>query len=165
LACIDFVDCYIGGKLTKGNIDMKIAFTTLAIGLLAFGASASDPYSYDIAPLPTLAPLPALAPLPELAPLPYAAPATTTLPRARTSYSYDDGATYSTQQQIDGSTRVNGYSTRSGAQWNTNIKANGDMTGTDAKGNYWQYNRQTGSYTNTNGKVCTGTGHSRICNK
>lgn len=35
--------------------------------------------------------------------------------------------------------------------------------GIDSRGNSWSYDRETGYYQNSNGKVCTGKGYMRQC--
>lgn len=124
---------------------MKICFAALA---LAASCVSADPYEYSA---PT-----------------YSAPTypTYTVPTyTPPSYSYDvsTGSSYRTTPTYGGGARVSGYNYNTGSMWNTTIDANGNMRGTDAQGNYWRYNRSTGSYTNSNGKMCFGKGATRTC--
>ena len=79
-----------------------------------------------------------------------------------TTYDYSTGSTYITTPQYN-STEVRGYNYNTGSQWRTTIEKDGDMRGTDAEGNLWQYNKSTKTYINTNGKICTGSGATRVC--
>ena len=54
-------------------------------------------------------------------------------------------------------TSVTGTNSRTGSTWNTNTLANGDMYGTDAKGNYWEYDASTRIYRN-HGTGCVRSG-------
>ena len=60
---------------------------------------------------------------------------------------------------------VRGNNLRTGNMWNTTIDNNtGNMRGTDARGNYWNYNSQSGYYYNSDGTTCFGRGALRTCN-
>ena len=81
------------------------------------------------------------------------------------TYDYRSGNSYNWRRNYDNSITVNGYNARTGSTWRNNIKANGDMNGVDKRGNYWNYNSRTKSYTNFGtGKTCYGTGYGRVCN-
>ena len=80
-----------------------------------------------------------------------------------TTYDYNSGNSYTTSQGFGGNTIINGFNSRTGSSWNTTIDANGNQRGMDSKGNTWNYNSTTGTYFNSNGKICTGKGASRIC--
>lgn len=117
-------------------------FKTLLMSLFIASAAHADPYTYEpLSPLPT-----------------YTPPPTST-------YDYDaqSGNSYSTYEQLDGSTRVNGSNIQNGTMWNSTIDTKGNMRGIDSDGNAWSYDRKTGNYINTNGKICTGTGATRVC--
>ncbi|MFC0047774.1 hypothetical protein [Rheinheimera tilapiae] len=129
---------------------MKLKICLAAMVFVACGIHA-DPYTYT-APTYTV---------PTYTVPTYTAP-TYTAP----SYTYDatTGNSYSTTPTYGGGANVMGTNTNTGSMWNTNIQADGDMSGIDSQGNYWTYDKQTGNYMNTNGKLCTGTGATRICN-
>lgn len=93
-------------------------------------------------------------------PVPVAAP-----PVPQSSYDWQSGNAYRTQPRPDGSTTVYGNNYGQGTSWQTTIKPDGRQTGTDADGNMWTYNPQTGTYLNLGtGKMCTGKGAARVCN-
>jgi hypothetical protein len=48
--------------------------------------------------------------------------------------------------------------------WNGTVQTNGDQRGIDGKGNTWNYNAGSGTYMNSNGKMCVGQGAARVCN-
>lgn len=85
-------------------------------------------------------------------------------PSYGTSYDWKSGSSYRWQRDPDGSTAVNGFNSRTGSIWRTEIEPDGDMSGRDSRGNYWRYDASTGFYTNTDGTVCTGKGSYRTCN-
>ena len=84
--------------------------------------------------------------------------------QSRHVYDYKTGNSYSVQERWDGSTHVNGFNARTGSTWNTDIRPNGDMSGRDSNNNYWNYNRSSGSYHNSDGTNCFGKGAFRTCN-
>lgn len=88
----------------------------------------------------------------------------TSKPRYGSTYDWQSGNTYRWQRDPDGSTTVNGFNTRTGSTWRTEIERDGDMSGRDSRGNYWRYDASTGFYTNTDGTVCMGRGTLRTCN-
>ncbi|MDP1873682.1 hypothetical protein [Phenylobacterium sp.] len=90
------------------------------------------------------------------APAPYRAPQTT--------YDYQSGNVYRTTPSYGGSTTVRGSNLNTGSTWTTRVDPNGNMRGTDASGNLWQYNSQTGSYISSDGTTCIGKGYARVCN-
>jgi len=68
-------------------------------------------------------------------------------------------------QKTGSDTTVYGSNLKTGKNWNTHIDNNGSMRGQDSKGNFWNYNQQSGTYMNYGtGKICTGKGYGRICN-
>lgn len=74
------------------------------------------------------------------------------------------GNTYTVTPNGGGGATVQGFNTNTGSNWNTTIQSNGNMNGVDAKGNMWDYNRQTGTYMNYGtGTICTGSGYTRTC--
>lgn len=130
---------------------MKLAHCIASLAFLSF-AAASDPSStYPIYTSPVYT-----TPTYQT----YTAPAYVP---PKTTYDYDTGNSYRTSRQADGTTKVRGTNLNTGSTWDTTIKTNGDMRGTDSNGDIWTYDKSTGSYSNTNGKICTGTGASRIC--
>jgi hypothetical protein len=85
-------------------------------------------------------------------------------PRSGSTYDWRTGNSYNWNRNFDGSTNVNGFNTGTGSTWNTTIQPNGDMRGTDSRGNLWNYNSGTGTYLNTDGTICTGRGYAQVCN-
>jgi hypothetical protein len=82
----------------------------------------------------------------------------------RTTYDYNTGSTYTTTPMYGGGAQVNGYNSRTGSTWNSTYQSNGQMSGTNSKGQYWTGNSQTGYYHNyTTGRTCYGTGYARTC--
>jgi len=50
--------------------------------------------------------------------------------------------------------------------WNTTIKPNGSMSGTDSNFNMWNYDAGSKTYMNYGiGKMCVGEGYARVCTK
>lgn len=84
--------------------------------------------------------------------------------RSGSTYDAQTGNNYTWQKDYSGNTRVAGNNYQTGTMWNTNIQPNGNMSGMDSQQNYWNYNAQTKSYWNTNGKQCWGYGQNRQCN-
>jgi hypothetical protein len=64
------------------------------------------------------------------------------------AHDWRSGNSYNWSRQFDGSTRVQGFNTRTGTNWNTTIQPNGDMRGLDGRGNLWNYNSGSGLYQN-----------------
>ena len=85
------------------------------------------------------------------------------LAQGRSAYDWRSGNSYWGSRGGDGSTTVWGSSSRTGSQWNTTIRPNGDMTGRDSRGDFWRYDGNTGNYWNTRGRMCFGKGSSRTC--
>jgi hypothetical protein len=85
-------------------------------------------------------------------------------PQSGRSYDPQSGNSYSWRTDSNGNTTVRGNNFQTGSTWTNRIDRNGNQSGTDANGNYWRYNAQSGSYTSTDGTICTGKGASRICN-
>ena len=86
-----------------------------------------------------------------------------TIAKAEYYYDYQTGNSYYTNSH-GGNTQVRGFNSRTGSSWNSNIQSNGNISGFNSKGNYWNYNRNTGSYYNSNGTTCFGKGYTRVCN-
>jgi hypothetical protein len=84
--------------------------------------------------------------------------------QAGSTYDWRSGNSYHWNRNGDGSTHVRGFNPHTGSQWTTTIQQNGDMRGTDSRGNLWHYNSRSGNYWNTNGRFCTGHGYARVCN-
>ncbi len=74
---------------------------------------------------------------------------------AETTYDWQSGNTYIYSKDYSGNTNVRGFS-NNGSTWNTTIKPDGDMRGSDKDGNYWSYDDNIGVYNNF------GTGETRI---
>jgi hypothetical protein len=90
----------------------------------------------------------------------YAAPA----PTSRYTYDTESGNSYSTRRRPNGDTVVNGFNYNTGSAWNTTIKPNGSMNGTDSALNPWTYDGRSGTYTNFGtGVTCFGKGALRTC--
>jgi hypothetical protein len=79
-------------------------------------------------------------------------------------YNNNNGNSYRVTPTYGGGARVNGFNYNTGAAWNTNIQNNGNMNGVDSRGNYWNYNSNSGTYFNSNGVTCFGKGAFRTCN-
>lgn len=83
---------------------------------------------------------------------------------AESSYDYSSGNSYYTNS-YGSKTTTNGYNSNTGSSWNSTYdKSTGRASGTDAKGNYWNYDSRSGNYYNTSGKTCYGKGQYRVCN-
>lgn len=82
---------------------------------------------------------------------------------AQYHYDYKTGNSYNVQRTYGGGAAINGFNTRTNSTWNTRVQPNGNMSGMDAGGNYWNYNKSTGSYWNSNGTSCFGKGQFRQC--
>ena len=127
--------------------------TLICVAVLAVPAVAGAQNYYPYSPPPAPYVNPYVLPQP-------AAPA-----RPKTTYDWQTGSTYRTTPTPNGGARINGYNPYTGSTWNTTVKPNGQQSGTDADGNSWTYNPQTGFYMNYGtGKMCTGTGAARVCN-
>lgn len=79
--------------------------------------------------------------------------------QAGSTYDWRTGNSYQTFS-YGGQTHVYGFNGNTGSSWNTTIQRNGNMNGFDSSGNYWNYNRGSNSYWNSNGTTCFGG----ICN-
>lgn len=85
-------------------------------------------------------------------------------PQYKSTYDYKSGNSYTTRKDSLGNTNVDGYNLETGSSWNTQIKKNGDMKGTDKNGNHWNYNKSSKTYYNYGtGTMCTGEGESKVC--
>jgi len=61
---------------------------------------------------------------------------------------------------------VDGSNLNTGSMWNTTIKPNGSMSGTDSNFNMWNYDAGSKTYMNYGiGKMCVGEGYARVCTK
>lgn len=67
-------------------------------------------------------------------------------------------------QQYGNETRIHGSNPRTGSTWSQTQSADGSYRGFDSHGNSYRGNHNTGSYSNSNGTTCFGTGASRVCN-
>ena len=67
---------------------------------------------------------------------------------------------YVTTTDNRGNTTVRGSNSLNGSTWTQRIMANGNQSGTDAEGRYWQYYIRSKTYTRSDGKTCTGVGTS-----
>lgn len=86
-------------------------------------------------------------------------------PRSSSSYDANTGNMYNTNRHADGSSDTYGNNPNTGSQWNSHTDRNGNARGTDSDGNMWQYNKGSNTYFNYGtGKMCTGSGRTRICN-
>lgn len=74
--------------------------------------------------------------------------------QSRYNYDWQSGNSTYTTPTYNGGARVQGFNSRTGNNWNTNIDRRGNMQGFDSRGNSWNYNRSTKTYMNSNGKVC-----------
>ncbi len=79
-------------------------------------------------------------------------------------YDYRTGNSYNVRPNAYGGATVDGFNSRTGSNWNTRIQRDGRMSGRDSNGNFWNYNPNTGFYSNSNGKTCYGKGATRVCN-
>lgn len=87
------------------------------------------------------------------------------LPSSGSAYDRQSGNSYYWSRAPDGSMNIQGYNTRTEARWNRTIKPNGDQSGWDSRGNYWQYDSETGYYHNYGtGRTCFGRGALHRCN-
>lgn len=83
---------------------------------------------------------------------------------AQSTYDWQSGNQYHSNQNFDGSTTIRGFNYNTGSSWNTTVEPDGDMRGTDSQGNMWQYDDSTGFYQNYGtGTTCTGKGAFRTC--
>lgn len=79
-------------------------------------------------------------------------------PRSYSGYDWPSGNSYQVQRNFD-STTVNGFNSRTGSTWRLQQRDSGSYSGTDANGNYFFGNHNTGSYTNLGtGRTCFGKG-------
>lgn len=81
---------------------------------------------------------------------------------AETKYDYKTGNTITTTK-IGDSTYVNGHNLNTGSSWNSHTNSSGNTSGIDSSGNSWNYNSKSGSYSNSDGRGCSGHGASRHC--
>lgn len=83
---------------------------------------------------------------------------------AYATYDWQTGNTYNSYRDGAGNIQVNGFNSHTGSSWQTTINSNGNMRGTDSRGNNWEYNDSSGYYHNYGtGKTCTGKGYFRQC--
>ena len=81
-----------------------------------------------------------------------------------TTYDWQSGNTYNWRKRSNGETDVDGFNLNTGSMWNTTIKPNGSMRGTDSKMNPWTYDSKSKTYMNYGtGKMCFGEGYARVC--
>jgi hypothetical protein len=76
----------------------------------------------------------------------------------QSEHKYDptSGDTYLIARCSDGTTRVQGSNTRTGAEWSQTIHADRSQSGTDKCGSRWTYDAQTKTYKNENGETRQG---------
>ena len=67
--------------------------------------------------------------------------------QAETKYDYKTGTWYTSSSTYNGTT-VKARNSRTGSTWTTTYEDNGNMKGTDSKGNRWTYKKSTGTYHN-----------------
>ena len=81
------------------------------------------------------------------------------------NYDWQSGSSYSWNTDNQGNTTVRGNNLGTGSSWSTRIDRRGNMNGLDDDGNYWTFDRSSGSYYNFgSGKSCFGSGALRTCN-
>ncbi len=86
-------------------------------------------------------------------------------PRTSSHYDPSTGNMTNTSRYADGSSDTYGNNANTGSQWRSHSDRRGNQSGTDADGNMWNYNRDSNTYYNYGtGKMCTGSGYSRVCN-
>jgi hypothetical protein len=76
----------------------------------------------------------------------------------RSEHKYDprSGDTYLITLCSDGTARLQGSNTRTGAEWSQTIHGDGSQSGTDKCGYRWTYDAQTKTYRNENGETRQG---------
>jgi hypothetical protein len=79
-----------------------------------------------------------------------------------TTYDPYSGNIYNYNHGIGG-TNVYGTNPRTGSMWQSTIEPNGNQHGINSHGNLWNYNAGSGSYMNSNGHGCIGSGYARSC--
>jgi hypothetical protein len=87
---------------------------------------------------------------------------TPALAQSGSYYDYRNGNMYNWNTGPSG-THVFGNNFNTGSTWQNNIMPNGNQNGIDSGGNFWNYNAATGSYMNSNGHGCIGSGYARSC--
>ncbi len=75
---------------------------------------------------------------------------------AEHKYDAASGNTYLSARCADGTTRVQGSNSRTGAAWSLTINADGSQSGTDRCGSQWTYDAQTQTYKNDKGDTQQG---------
>lgn len=82
-------------------------------------------------------------------------------PSYGSTYDQQSGNTYTWSRDSTGNTNLNGYNLSTGSMWRQTIQPNGNQSGLDSNGNYWNYNAGTKTYMNYGtGKYCV----NGICN-
>ena len=85
-------------------------------------------------------------------------------PRSGSTYDWRSGNSYRWREDSSGNTRVDGMNLNTGSMWQTTIKPNGSMRGTDSNLNPWTYDSNSKTYFNYGtGKMCVGEGAARTC--
>lgn len=145
---------------------MKRAVSAAFVVVAAFAVPALAQQSEALASLPYRQPYVYTPPVytpPVYAP--YVLPASPLLTsQSGTSYDPRSGNTYTWRRQSNGDTRVDGFNVKTGVMWNTTIKPDGSMNGTDARRQPWTYDARTRTYQNFGtGKFCVGEGYARVC--
>jgi hypothetical protein len=84
--------------------------------------------------------------------------------RSGTTTDPQSGNVYNWRKDSRGNTHVDGMNLYNGSMWQTDIKPNGSMTGTDKNFNYWNYDAKSKTYMNLGtGELCIGEGYARVC--
>lgn len=123
----------------------------LAAALLALsGAPASAQWLQPPAPIQPMQPL-------------YGGPADQPPAAPRSTYDWQSGNMYTTIPQYGGGAQIYGNNLNTGSFWSQRVEPNGNQSGVDSHGNVWNYNAQSGAYTNSNGHGCIGEGYARTC--
>ena len=83
---------------------------------------------------------------------------------SRSVYDWQSGNQYTVTPQYGGGVRIQGFNSQTGSMWNQTQNPNGTYNGMDSQGNFYSGDHRTGSYFNSNGTVCFGSGAARVCN-
>ena len=87
-----------------------------------------------------------------------------TPPTTGSTFDWRSGNSYRWGKEPDGTTKVRGSNLNTGSTWNTTIRPDGSMRGTDSDMNPWSYNERTKTYINYGtGKMCVGEGYAGVC--
>ncbi len=78
------------------------------------------------------------------------------------TYDYTTGNSYTTTT-VGGTTTTMGTNLRTGSTWSQTNDSSGNYYGYDKSGNSYSGNLKTGTYSNSQGTTCSGTGLNRVC--